>query len=123
MNTRTTRPDPSAARGSVTFMRLVEDVTPSVVTQGELATAVGANERTVQNWSSGRTRPRGDTVDRVLDFVHLVSELREVYTDEGIQIWLRSRNRNLQHRRPIELLAEGNVDEVLDEVHRVIGGM
>lgn len=123
MNTRTSRPDPSVARGNVTFMRLVGDVTPSVVTQGELATAVGANERTVQNWSSGRTRPRGKTVDRVLDFVHLVSELREVYTDEGIQIWLRSRNRDLQHRRPIELLAEGRVDEVLAEVHRVIGGM
>lgn len=123
MNTPTIRPDPSAARSNVTFMRLVEDVTPSVVTQGELATAVGADERTVQNWSSGRTRPRGEKVDRVLDFVHLVSELREVYTDEGIQIWLRSRNRNLQHRRPIELLAEGGVDEVLAEVHRVIGGM
>ncbi len=123
MNARTIRPDSSAARGNVTFMRLVEDVTPSVITQGELATAVGASERTVQNWSAGKTRPRGETVDRVLDFVHLISELREVYTDEGVQIWLRSRNRNLQHRRPIELLAEGSVDEVLAEVRRVIGGM
>ena len=123
MNTRSTHPDSSVARGNVSFMRLVEDVAPSVITQGELAVAVGASERTVQNWSSGKTRPRGETVDRVLDFVHLVRELREVYTDEGIQIWLRSRNRNLQHRRPIDLLAEGNVDDVLAEVQRVIGGM
>lgn len=103
-------------------MRLVDDVVPAI-TQSELAAAVGASERTVQNWTSGRTRPKGETVNRVLDVVHLVKELREVYTDEGIQIWLRSRNRNLGQRRPIDLLAENRVDEVLDEVQRVVGGM
>ncbi len=111
------------SRTLTTFARLVEDLSPSVITQGELATAVGATERTVQNWSSARSRPRGETVDRLLDVVHLVTELRDVYTDEGIQIWLRSRNRHLGHRRPIELLAEGRVDDVLDEVQRVVGGM
>jgi len=110
-------------RTNVSFMRLVEDVTPSVITQGELAVAVGTTERTVQNWSAGRTRPRGQSVDRVLDVVHVVRELREVYTDEGIQIWLRSRNRNLGHRRPIDLLAEERTDEVLAEVERVLSGM
>lgn len=110
-------------RSNVSFMRLVEDVTPSVITQGELAVAVGTTERTVQNWSAGRTRPRGQSVDRVLDVVHVVRELREVYTDEGIQIWLRSRNRNLGHRRPIDLLAEDRSDDVLAEVERVLSGM
>ncbi|MHB1066924.1 MAG: MbcA/ParS/Xre antitoxin family protein [Candidatus Nanopelagicales bacterium] len=109
--------------GNVSFMRLVDDVTDSVITQSEFAAAVGASERTVQNWSRGQTRPRGDAANRVLDLVHLVSELREVYTDEGIQIWLKSRNRNLHSQRPIDLLAAGEIDEVLDEVQRVIGGM
>jgi DNA-binding transcriptional regulator YiaG len=109
--------------GNVSFMRLVDDVTESVITQSEFATAVGASERTVQNWSRGQTKPRGDAANRVLDLVHLVSELREVYTDEGIQIWLKSRNRNLASRRPIDLLAAGDVEDVLDEVQRVIGGM
>lgn len=109
--------------GNVSFMRLVGGVTPRVVTQGELAVAVGTSERTIQNWSRGHTRPRGQAANRVLDVVHLVSELREVYTDEGIQIWLKSRNRNLDRQRPIDLLSEGRVDEVLEEVHRVVGGM
>ncbi|MBD3777676.1 MAG: DUF2384 domain-containing protein [Micrococcales bacterium] len=101
-------------------MRLVDDVVPAI-SQSELAVAVGASERTVQNWSSGRTRPRGDAVDRVLDVVHLVTELREVYTDEGIQIWLRSRNRNLGGRRPLDMLRDGDIESVLDEVQRVVG--
>ena len=101
---------------------LVDDVTAHVIKQDEIAIAVGAFERTDQNWSRGQTRARDDTANRVLDLAHLVSELREVYTDEGIQIWLKSRNRNLQSRRPIDLLAAGEVDEVLEEVQRILGG-
>lgn len=115
------RGQPRAA--TVSFMRLVEDVTERVITQAEFAMAVGASERTVQNWARGQTRPRGQVANRVLDLVHLVGELREAYTDEGIQIWLKSRNRNLGHRRPLDLLSEGRFDEVLDEVQRVVGGM
>jgi transcriptional regulator with XRE-family HTH domain len=103
-------------------MRIVDDVTSSVITQTELASAVGASVRTVQNWTRGGS-PRGATAHRLLDVQHLVNELREVYTDEGIQIWLRSRNRNLGGRRPIELLADDHIDLVLQEVDRVVGGM
>lgn len=110
-------------RGNVTYMRIVDDVTRSVITQAELASAVGASVRTVQNWTRGGTSPRGTTATRLVDVQHLVNELRAVYTDEGIQIWLRSRNRNLDGRRPINLLAEDEIDTVLDEVQRVIGGM
>jgi len=109
--------------GNVSFMRLVDNVTPRVITQGEFAAAVGTSERTIHNWTQGHTKPRGQAATRVLDVVHLVSELREVYTDEGIQIWLKSRNRNLGLQRPIDLLSQGRIDDVLDEVHRVVGGM
>lgn len=121
--TKVTSPPSERDRGNVTYMRIVDDVTGSVITQTELASAVGASVRTVQNWTRGGTTPRGATANRLIDVQHLVNELREVYTDEGIQIWLRSRNRNLGGRRPIDLLADDRVDEVLDEVQRVIGGM
>jgi uncharacterized protein (DUF2384 family) len=116
----------SAARErdrNVTYMRIVDDVTGSVITQGELAKAVGASVRTVQNWTAGGTIPRGSAEKRLLDVQHVVHQLREVYTDEGVQIWLRSRNQNLGGRRPVELLAAEQVDAVLDEVDRVLGGM
>lgn len=111
------------AGDNVSFMRLVDNVTDNVITQSEFAAAVGASERTVQNWTSGNSKPRGETVTRVLDLVHLVDELGEVYTDEGIQIWLKSRNRNLDGERPIDVFASGQVDRVLEEVRRVVGGM
>lgn len=114
---------PTNAPGNVTYRRIVEDVTSRVITQAELAHAVGASVRTVQNWSQGTATPRGKAALRLVDVQHLVGELRDVYSDEAIQIWLRSRNRNLGGDRPIELLAEGRVDEVLAEVDNIVRGM
>ncbi|WP_165400116.1 antitoxin Xre/MbcA/ParS toxin-binding domain-containing protein [Motilibacter rhizosphaerae] len=104
-------------------MRIVEDVTSRVITQAELAHAVGASLRTIQNWGQGTSTPRGKAATRLIDVQHVVGELRDVYSDEAIQIWLRSRNRNLEGRRPIELLGEGRVDEVIEEVDNIVRGM
>jgi hypothetical protein len=59
----------------------------------------------------------------LLDIHTIVELLSDSYTNEGIDIWLHSRNRNLEMRRPIDLLIEGQVDEVLDEAKWVTGGM
>ena len=42
--------------------------------------------------------------------------------DEGIDIF-HSRNRNLDMRRPIELLKEGEVEQVLEQAKWIVGGM
>ncbi len=57
----------------------------------------------------------------VSDFDDIVEELRTAYTDEGIRIWLNSRNRNLDRQRPIDLLTSGEFDRVLREAERVGG--
>lgn len=108
---------------STSYRRLVENVTGTGITQAELAEAVGTSVRTVQNWTRGDATPRGKTATRLVDVQHLVHELQDVYTDEGIQIWLRSRNRNLGGQRPMELLAADRVDEVLVEVNNILRGM
>ncbi|MEI2766458.1 MAG: antitoxin Xre/MbcA/ParS toxin-binding domain-containing protein [Dermatophilaceae bacterium] len=52
----------------------------------------------------------------------ILEKLRDVYTEEGIRIWLHSRNSDLGMRRPIELLEQGEIDLVLDEVDSLVGG-
>lgn len=108
---------------SVTYMRVVEEVTKVGVTQAELAKAVGAGPRAVQNWASGQNVPRGDTVKRLLDVRTIIELLSDSYTNQGIDIWLHARNRNLDMRRPIDLIVEGQIDAVIDEAKWVAGGM
>jgi transcriptional regulator with XRE-family HTH domain len=111
------------AASSVTYMRVVNEVTRAGITQAELAKAVGSGARAVQNWASGQNTPRGEAVKRLLDVRTVVELLSDSYTDEGIDIWLHSRNRNLDMRRPIDLITEGQIDRVLEEAKWVAGGM
>jgi DNA-binding transcriptional regulator YiaG len=108
---------------NLTYLRIVEEVTGSGISQQELGNAVGASVRTVQNWASGEAAPRSGSRERLLDLKYIVEELRSVYTEEGTEIWLHARNRNLGSRRPIDLITAGEVDAVIEEVQRLAGAM
>jgi DNA-binding transcriptional regulator YiaG len=114
---------PPEALENLTYLRIVEQVTRTGISQRELGEAVGASIRTVQNWASGQAAPRGASRERLLDVQYVVEELRDVYTDEGIEIWLRARNRNLDGARPIDLITRGDVDTVLREAQRLARAM
>jgi DNA-binding transcriptional regulator YiaG len=113
----------SGAASTLTFLRIVEEVTSSGITRSELGKAVGAAERTVQTWAAGTSAPTGVRAQRLLDVQLIVRLLSDTYSREGIRIWLNSRNRNLELRRPIDLLEEGEIDAVLEEASRISGGM
>lgn len=114
---------PADGTTSVTYMRVVNEVTRVGITQAELAKAVGSGARAVQNWASGQNAPRGEAAKRLLDVRMVVDLLSDSYTDEGIDIWLHSRNRNLEMRRPIDLITDGQLDLVIEEAKWVAGGM
>lgn len=118
------RPPAAQAPDALTYLRIVDDITRSSgITQAELGHVVGASLRTVQNWAAGNGIPAGAKIRRLLDVQYVVHELREVYTEEGVHIWLHARNRNLSRQRPIDLLAAGQYDDVLAEAERLAGAM
>lgn len=121
--TRVNASDQTGQEQSRTYTRIVATVTSSGMTQAELGQAVGSSLRTVQNWAKGDSSPTGSKVRRLLDLHFLIEELKTAYTEEGIEIWLHSRNRNLQNQRPIDLITSGQLDEVLEEAQRVSGSM
>ena len=123
MTTSAPRYRPSKQATSATYADVVSAVARAGITQAELAEAVGTGVRAVQNWASGHNAPRGEAVRRLLDVRTVVDVLGDAYTDEGIDIWLHSRNRNLGLRRPIDLITAGRFEEVLDEARWVTGGM
>ena len=67
--------------------------------------------------------PICEAVKRLLDVRTVVELLSDSYTDEGIDIWLRARNRNLNMQRPIDLIIEGHIEQVIDQAKWVAGGM
>lgn len=115
--------DNNRTDNTLTYLRIVEEVTSSGITRSELGKAVGAAERTVQTWAAGTSAPTGVRAQRLLDVQLVIRLLSDTYTREGIRIWLNARNRNLDRRRPIDLLEDGEIDAVLEEASRISGGM
>lgn len=115
--------DNNRTDNTLTYLRIVEEVTSSGITRSELGKAVGAAERTVQTWAAGTSAPTGVRAQRLLDVQLVIRLLSDTYTREGIRIWLNARNRNLDLRRPIDLLEDGEIDAVLEEASRISGGM
>jgi uncharacterized protein (DUF2384 family) len=106
----------------ILYARVVEDVRDGGLTVAEMAGLIGVAERQVRNWSSGDHTPSGRNRDRLLHLHYVARLLRDVYTREGAEIWLHGRKRSLGGRRPVDLLAEGEYDEVLAAIERLHAG-
>lgn len=113
---------PRGALAETLYSRIVDDIRASSISSGELAEITGVRERQVHNWASGANRPTGSARERLLEVNYIISLLRDVYTAEGTEIWLRGRNRALDGRRPIDLLRDGDFETVLQAIDRLVHG-
>jgi hypothetical protein len=104
------------------YARIVQEVRDGGLSSADVARVVGVADRQVRNWSAGGNNPSGRNRDLLLELHYVTKQLRDVYTKEGAEIWLHGRKRSLAGRRPIDLLAEGAYDEVLDAIERLTAG-
>ncbi len=104
------------------FPRMLSTLTGVGLTQAQIGEIIGVSLRTVSGWAAGTAVPAGRRVQLLLDLRTLVEELRGTYNEQGIRLWLNARNRNLDRRRPLDLLLGGDYDQVLVEAVRAGGG-
>jgi len=104
------------------YPRIIDDLRDSGLNAADIARVVNVAERQVRNWASGANAPSGRNRDRLLELHYAARLLRDVYSREGSEIWLHGRKRSLAGRRPIDLLAEGAYQEVLDAIERLHAG-
>ena len=105
-----------------TFPKLVGGLRDSGVGLVEIGRVTGVQVRQVQHWLAGTSRPQGATLDRLLDLNYVIDRLSDVYTPDGIEVWLRGRNRSLRGERPIEMLEHGDFEPVVNLVEQLTGG-
>ena len=87
-----------------------------VIDAADVAQITGATPRSVSRWAAAKAAPRRDAEDRLLELKSVVDLLRSVLRDEPARLWLRSPNPDLDWRKPLELIADG-------EYRRVIGAV
>jgi len=109
------------AAGSSLYRHIVADARRAL-SLAEIGQITGVGDRAVQNWARGSSRPEAGSRDRLLELKYVIEQLSDVYTDEGIEIWLHGHQRTLGGRRPLELLQQGEFQTVLTAVENLAGG-
>ena len=94
-----------------------------VVDAGDVAQVTGATPRSVSRWTASKATPRRDAVDRILELQAVVVLLRSVLRDDPARLWLRSPNPDLDWRKPLELIANGEYRRVIGSVLAMAEGV
>ncbi len=95
---------------------LDELIDGGVIDAGDVAQITGTTPRSVNRWTAAKASPRRDAEDRLLELKAVVDVLRTVLREQPARLWLRSPNPDLDWRKPLELVGEG-------EYRRVIGAV
>jgi transcriptional regulator with XRE-family HTH domain len=90
----------------------VRALTQDFRSSAELARMLGVNRSQVTRWlqGAGIDPLNAEKID-LLELV--IANLRRLYEPEAIRPWLFGFNPHLGHRRPIDLIRKGRVEELL----------
>jgi transcriptional regulator with XRE-family HTH domain len=91
------------------FRRIVEAGIPP----DQLARLTGKSERTAQRWLAGETEPRGETRLLLAEISEVINEFKRTFPGGDVSDWIDHRDPDLDFRRPIDLIREGDTRQVL----------
>ena len=79
-----------------------------------MARVSGVHARSVGRWHAGQAEPRRESQERLLELQAVVDLLRRVMRDDAARLWLRAPNLDLGYEKPIDLVAAGEYQRVID---------
>ena len=85
----------------------------------EIAQLLETTPETVSRWRIGRSTPQLKSLDRLLRLEWLAGQLARVYPPADARVWLFSPHSDLDGERPVDLIVEDRMDEVLAIIDRL----
>jgi uncharacterized protein (DUF2384 family) len=76
----------------------------------------------VKRWREGRTEPSPTNADRIVGLDTAVELLSGYLEPTSVAKWLMGMNAHLGDRRPIDLLREGNLSDVIAAIEALKAG-
>jgi putative toxin-antitoxin system antitoxin component (TIGR02293 family) len=86
----------------------------AVVDTADVARVSDTNARSVARWRAQEASPRREAEERLLELRAVVDLTRKVFADETARFWMRSPNPDLGYEKPINLVARGSYQQVID---------
>lgn len=85
-----------------------------VVDTADVARVSDTNPRSVLRWRVDAAAPRREAEERLLELRAVVDLARMVMRSDAARLWLRSPNPDLGYDKPLDLIAEGRYQRVID---------
>jgi uncharacterized protein (DUF2384 family) len=78
----------------------------------DIARATGAGVSTVSAWLRRERAPRGRRAERLVELSAIAERLAAVLGPERVPVWLNKPVPALDHRKPLDVIAEGGYEQV-----------
>jgi hypothetical protein len=88
----------------------------------DVANIAEVSPATVSRWTAGKALPHPKTQLVISDLRYVVDRLSEFYTPEETRLWLYSKHRLLNGQRAIDLINQGQADEILSVIESLDEG-
>jgi transcriptional regulator with XRE-family HTH domain len=88
----------------------------------KMAEALGVDRAQLKRWREGRTEPAAETADRIVGLDTVVELLSGYLESSSIPKWLMGINAHLGDRRPIDLLRQGSLSDVIAAIEALKSG-
>jgi putative toxin-antitoxin system antitoxin component (TIGR02293 family) len=94
-----------------------------VVDTADVARVSDTGPRSVARWKAGDATPRREAEERLLELRAVVDLARRVMRDDAARYWMRSPNPELGYDKPLDLIAAGQYQRVVDLLLALAEGM
>ncbi len=85
----------------------------------DVANVMGTSPATVSRWNTGKASPQRRKQLLLVELEYIVDRLAEFYLPEESRLWLYSRHRLLDDRKPVDFIHEGRIEEVLAVIEQL----
>lgn len=119
------RPGEAAGVGRAlhgSYAHRLESARRAFSSDAQLAEALGVDRAQVKRWREGATEPGPGNADRVVGLDAAVELLSGYLAPSSISKWLMGVNAHLGDRRPVDLLRQGNLSEVIAAIEALKSG-
>lgn len=100
----------------------IDSLKASLGSQSNLAKLLGVDRSSVTRWLKREDFPDPENEEKIIALRYVISRLTRIFKEEVAASWLQGINALLGNQRPIDLLRNGRVTEVMAAIEQTETG-